>query len=106
MCVTRAATLFDADAASYSGTVEVIGVILNKVVKGKVDYVSDFARRGLKRKGLELLGVIPHHRILTSPTMDLIREELNAELLNTSEYINNLVEDVVVGAMGVHNTMT
>src|SRR2546430_16162606 len=44
--------------------VEIIGVILNKVLPGKVDYVSDFARRGLKRKGLELLGVIPHQNIL------------------------------------------
>ena len=32
--------------------VEIIGVILNKVLGEKVDYVSDFARRGLKRKGL------------------------------------------------------
>lgn len=86
--------------------VEIIGVILNKVMEGKVDYVTDFARRGLKRKGLDLLGVLPHRRMLSNPTMDLIREELQAELLNNSEYINNLVEDVVVGAMGVHNTMT
>src|SRR5215475_3381093 len=56
--------------------VEVIGVILNKVVGQKLDYISEFARRGLKRKGLELLGVIPHQSILSSPTMDLIREEL------------------------------
>src|ERR1700758_1297900 len=35
--------------------VEIIGVILNKVLGEKVDYVSDFARRGLKRKGLDLL---------------------------------------------------
>src|SRR5215212_7085171 len=34
--------------------VEIIGVILNKVLGPKVDYVTDFARRGLKRKGLEL----------------------------------------------------
>src|SRR5882724_9372797 len=61
--------------------VEVIGVILNKVVEDKVSYVSDFARRGLKRKGLELLGVLPHQTILSQPTMDLIREELGAELL-------------------------
>jgi dethiobiotin synthetase len=39
--------------------VEIIGVILNKVLGQKVDYISDFARRGLKRKGLDLLGVIP-----------------------------------------------
>src|SRR5213075_1158062 len=47
--------------------VEVIGVILNKVLGEKVEYVTDFARRGLKRKGLELLGVIPHQRILSNP---------------------------------------
>src|SRR5258707_11307941 len=44
--------------------VEIIGVILNKVIFDKVDYVSEFARRGLKRKGLDLLGVIPHQSIL------------------------------------------
>ncbi len=32
--------------------VEIIGVILNKVLGEKVDYVTDFARRGLKRKGI------------------------------------------------------
>jgi BioD-like phosphotransacetylase family protein len=85
--------------------VEVIGVILNKVVGEKVEYVSDFARRGLKRKGLELLGVIPHQQILSSPTIDLIREELRAELLSSPETLDHLVEDVVVGAMGAHNAM-
>ena len=60
--------------------VEIIGVILNKVLPDKVDYVTEFARRGLKRKGLELLGVIPHQRMLSSPTMGLIREELDAEI--------------------------
>src|ERR1700733_707389 len=54
--------------------VEIIGVILNKVVGEKVDFITDFARRGLKRKGLELLGVIPHQDVLSSPTIDLIRE--------------------------------
>lgn len=85
--------------------VQIIGVILNKVVKDKVDYVSDFAKRGLKRKGLDLLGVIPHRRILSAPTVDLIREELKAEPLNSAKSAHNLVEDVVLGAMGVHNAM-
>src|SRR6186713_2563335 len=67
--------------------VEIIGVILNKVVQDKVPYISDFARRGLKRKGLELLGVLPHRRMLSSPTLDLIREELHAEPLNKAENV-------------------
>ncbi len=85
--------------------VEIIGVILNKVLNTKVDSVTDFARRGFKRKGLDLLGVIPHQRILSNPTMELIREELFAELLNSPENLNGLVDDVVVGAMGAHNAM-
>src|SRR5258706_15900890 len=58
--------------------VEIIGVIINKVLVPKVDYVADFARRGLKRKGLDLLGVLPYEPTLCSPSVDLIREELHA----------------------------
>src|SRR2546421_9392673 len=64
--------------------VEIIGVIVNKVLPGKVDYVTDLVRRGLKRKGLELLGVIPHQSILCSPTVEQVREGLNAQMLNQS----------------------
>ncbi len=85
--------------------VEIIGVILNKVLGSKVDYVADFARRGLKRKGLELLGVIPHQRVLSCPTVDLVREELNAELLNEPPNLRRLVTDVVVGAMSAQNAV-
>jgi BioD-like phosphotransacetylase family protein len=85
--------------------VEIIGVILNKVIGEKVDYVADFARRGLKRKGLDLLGVIPHEQILSKPSIDLIREELKAELLNHPPTLDTLVDDVIVGAMGAHNAM-
>ncbi len=62
--------------------VEIIGVILNKVLGNKVDYVADFARRGLKRKGLELLGVLPYEQILCNPSVDWSAERtLTAELL-------------------------
>src|ERR1041384_8434693 len=47
--------------------VQIIGVILNKVLGKKVEYISEFARRGLKRKGLELLGVLPHEQTLCNP---------------------------------------
>jgi len=75
------------------------------VIPDKIDFVTEFARRGLKRKGLDLLGVIPHQSILSSPNVDLIREELHAELLNSDKQLHNSVDDVVVGAMGVNNAM-
>lgn len=85
--------------------VEVIGVIINKVVPGKVDYVAEFVRRGLKRKGLDLLGVIPHHKILSIPSVSVIRDLLDAAVLNQSKQGHNLVDDVVVGAMTVNNAV-
>src|SRR6266699_6172755 len=63
--------LSNAQIAKILGA-KVIIVIINKVMGAKLDYVTEFARRGLKRKGLELLGVIPHEHILSSPTIDLI----------------------------------
>lgn len=83
--------------------VEIIGVILNKVRQDKVDYITEFARKGLERRGLNLLGVIPHQRMLSSPTMELIRDELDAESLNKSAQIHNIVDNVVVAAMSAPN---
>lgn len=85
--------------------VEIIGVILNKVLGQKVEYISDFARRGLKRKGLELLGVLPYEQILNNPSIELIREELGGELLNPTANVRTHVKDVVVGAMSAQNAI-
>ncbi len=85
--------------------VEIIGVIVNKVLADKVDYVTEFVGRGLKRKGLDLLGVIPHHEILSRPTLRSIRDELDAEPLNSSKQTKNLVEDIIIGAMSVQNAI-
>lgn len=85
--------------------VEIIGVIINKVTPEKIDYIADFARRGLKRLGLELLGVIPHQQMLSRPTLQSICEELKADPLNKSTRINKIVDDVVVGAMSAENAV-
>ena len=88
--------------------VEIIGVILNKVTPDKMDYITEFARRGLKRKGLDLLGVLPHRHILSSPTIGSIQEDLKTECLNDNcgAMANNLVDSVVIGAMGAQNAIT
>jgi BioD-like phosphotransacetylase family protein len=85
--------------------VEIIGVILNKVLPEKLDFVADFAKRGLKRKGLDLLGVLPYQPVLSSPTIELIREELGATPLNDTGGVNNIIESIVVGAMSPKNAL-
>lgn len=86
--------------------VEVIGVILNKVLPEKLEFINEFARKGLARQGLDLLGVLPLQPILSSPTLEVIREELRAEPLNRSAQYQNLVEEVVVGAMSVRSALS
>src|SRR5580658_7764690 len=86
--------------------VEVIGVILNKVTSDKLEYITEFARRGFKRKGLDLLGVLPHRRILSSPTIAAIYEELAASALNECHREGKFVDSVVIGAMGAQNAIS
>lgn len=85
--------------------VEIVGVIINKVLPDKLDFITDFARRGLERRGLKLLGVLPNQPILSRANLLAVREELKAELLNRPQRFNNLVDNVVVGAMAVHNAL-
>ena len=85
--------------------VEIIGVIINKVLEDKIPEITRFVRSGLKRKGLELLGVLPHEPLLSNPTVELIRDELRAEVINAPPTLNMLVKDVVIGAMGAQNAM-
>jgi BioD-like phosphotransacetylase family protein len=98
VCLNRA--LFEKEG------VEIIGVILNKVTTDKLESITEFARRGLKRKGLELLGVLPHCHILSSPTIESIQEDLNAEVLNNAGRGTNIVDSVVIGAMGAQNAIS
>src|SRR5215210_4728597 len=44
--------------------VEIIGVVLNKVLPGKTERIEEFTRAGLKRLGIDLLGVIPLEPVL------------------------------------------
>ena len=83
--------------------VEVIGVIINKVLPDKLEYIAEFTRKGLKRKGLELLGVLPLQPILVKPTLATIRDELSAENLSARKRLTQLVENIVVAAMTADN---
>src|ERR1035437_4375750 len=51
--------------------VEIIGVIINKVHEEKIPEITRFVRSGLKRKGLDLLGVLPHEQLISNPSEHL-----------------------------------
>ncbi len=88
-----------------SESVEIVGVIMNKVHPDKLDEVAHYAGKGLKRLGLEFLGAVPFQQQLTGPTMRQILEETDAELINGQEYLDVPTDRFVVGAMTAHQAL-
>lgn len=86
--------------------VEVVGVILNKVLPEKFDYIENFARRGLGRLGIDLLGVLPVDPILAKPTMQQICERIQGRFVSgTRNCGRRHVNKVIIGAMTPANLL-
>lgn len=83
--------------------VEILGVIVNKVLPEKYDKIKRTLERGLKNKGLKLLGVIPDDPLLSSPTIAQIRDRLSLKLLCGKSGAHCRVKHVIVAAMEPHN---
>jgi hypothetical protein len=79
--------------------VKVLGAIINKVLPEKFDKINRLVRKGLERKGINVLGVIPYNPMLSWPTIEQIFEETNFELLCGKEFLETSVSQVFVGAM-------
>ena len=79
--------------------VRVLGVIVNKVLPNKFEKINRLVRKGMERKGVKVLGVIPYAPELSWPTVGQIVEEAGYELLCGKEYLEFSVSRVAVGAM-------
>ncbi len=80
--------LFDSEG------VEIVGVILNKVLPAKHEYIEEFARRGLARLGVDLLGTIPDERLLADPELTQICESIDGEFLHAPGDVRRRVRHV------------
>ncbi len=79
--------------------VKVLGVIVNKVLPNKFDKISRLVRKGLERKGVDVLGVLPYDPMLARPTIEQILEETDFQVLCGKEYLERSVAKVIVAAM-------
>jgi len=85
--------------------VQVLGAIINKVEQDKFDKVCSYVRRGLERKGIELLGVMPFRPHLSSPTIEQLIDDIDGELISGHRGLHNSVEKMVIGAMPPHQAL-
>ena len=85
------------------GKVPVLGVIINKVLPDKLDRIKSIVGKGLERKGIRLLGVIPQMDWLSAPTMEQIRDLLGLKVFSGEENLHTRVYDAIVAAMEPYN---
>lgn len=81
------------------------GAILNKVRIEKLEKVKKFARLGLERKGIELLGVTPFDPVLWSPTFQEVVKDIKADVLCGDRYLTNIITKIIVGAALPHTAV-
>ncbi|MBU3911122.1 MAG: AAA family ATPase [Candidatus Omnitrophica bacterium] len=79
--------------------VEVVGVIVNKVLPAKYSKIKRIMDLGFKRKGIDVLGVIPYAPLLSMPMIQNILEETDMELISKKAGMHNRVLNILVGAM-------
>lgn len=85
--------------------VPILGVIVNKVEAEKFDMVKSYVQRGLERKGIELLGVMPFRPLLSSPTIEQLLDDMGGKVVSGHGGLRNTVEKMVIGAMPPHQAL-
>ena len=86
--------------------VEILGVIVNKIEPEKYDKIEPIVRKGLARKGLDTLGVMPYNPVLSNPTFEQLLEETGGQLLSGEKGLKNPVSRIAIGAMSPHEALT
>ncbi|MGB8354725.1 MAG: AAA family ATPase [Chthoniobacteraceae bacterium] len=88
--------------------VELVGVILNKVLPDKYEQVQDFARRGLERLGIDLIGVIPAEPMLANATLGQINKQIKGKFIHAKSEASatrRRVRKIIIGAMTSSHVM-
>ncbi len=76
------------------------GAIVNWVPGRKLPFARNLLKRYMEEKGIPLFGAIPTDPLLRSVSIDDLASNLNGEILCCTDRRDELVENMMVGAMG------
>lgn len=79
--------------------VPIAGVIVNKCEQAKIEKVKHYVGIGLKKRGIELLGVLPYEEELALPLLDTIAKAVNAKVLYNEDLLDNKVRNIIAGSL-------
>jgi hypothetical protein len=85
--------------------VPLVGAVINKVDVAADPSLPDVLRQGLALHGIELLGILPYRPVLALPTLSMLLEQLQGELLSAGEDMDRLIEHVAIGSGQARNVL-
>lgn len=83
-----------------------LGAVINAVPRPKMEFVQSVVVPFLARRGIKVYAVLPQERILLSISVRELAQVLGAEILCCAENIDELVENLMVGAMSVDSALS
>ena len=83
-----------------------LGAVINEVPAPRVEMLEQSMIPFLKTRGVTVYATLPQERLLLSITVNEIAEVLGGEILNSPEHGEELVENIMVGAMSVDSALS
>jgi BioD-like phosphotransacetylase family protein len=82
-----------------------LGVVVNNVPAMHMEFCETVLREFLENHGIGVFAVLPRQRILQATTVGELADGLGAEILVRADQRDELVENLMVGAMGVDQAL-
>ncbi len=83
-----------------------IGAVINAVPRPKMEFVQHTVVPFLQQRGIKVYAVLPQERILLSISVRELAQVLGAEILCCADRIDELVENLMIGAMSVDTALS
>ncbi len=82
-----------------------LGVVMNAVPQSMADFVHESLVPFLNRRGIKVYAVLPEDKMLMAATVGDLVERLGGRVISGQDRMDELVENVMVGAMSVENAL-
>jgi BioD-like phosphotransacetylase family protein len=83
-----------------------IGVVLNAIPRQRMPFMQEVVKPALEARGVPILAVLPQERLLLSVSVGELAEFLSGKILCCEDRADELVEHLMVGAMGVESALS
>jgi hypothetical protein len=83
-----------------------IGAVLNAIPRQQMPFVQETVKPALEARGIPVLAVLPQERLLLSVSVGDLVEFLSGKVLCCTDKMDELVEHLMVGAMGVDSALS